>query len=162
MMRPCRETLAARGGAALVVAAAFAWACGTGPLVVGDDTRPDDPPTLGEGAPAPGVGPPPPAVDVDAAEGADATPDAGSGDARADVTCPDLSPPHPSFCDGGPISALYAANGCVAGYACAPVACESAGGACVALSPGACATSHYGSADRYSCGSALGVTCCLP
>ena len=37
--------------------------------------------------------------------------------------------------------------------------CETAGGTCVALSPGTCPN---GTTGGYSCGSGLGVTCCVP
>jgi hypothetical protein len=51
-------------------------------------------------------------------------------------------------------------------YRCGPPepvnACEQAGGACVALYPGACADGEVGDANRYGCGGGLGVMCCLP
>jgi hypothetical protein len=40
--------------------------------------------------------------------------------------------------------------------------CESAGGNCVALSPGSCEAGTVADATEYSCGSGLGVECCLP
>ena len=40
--------------------------------------------------------------------------------------------------------------------------CESAGGSCVALSPGSCDVGSVGDATQYSCGGGLGVECCLP
>ncbi len=40
--------------------------------------------------------------------------------------------------------------------------CESAGGSCVALSPGSCNEGSIGDATRYSCGGGDGVECCLP
>ena len=40
--------------------------------------------------------------------------------------------------------------------------CEAAGGACVAVVPGACMDGIVGNADWYSCGGGLGVLCCLP
>lgn len=42
-------------------------------------------------------------------------------------------------------------------------ACVAAGGACVGLAPGSCPSpGHVGSATTYSCGTGLGVECCLP
>lgn len=40
--------------------------------------------------------------------------------------------------------------------------CESAGGKCVGLTPTACADGKVGDAKQYSCGTGLGVECCLP
>lgn len=40
--------------------------------------------------------------------------------------------------------------------------CDSAGGSCIALSPGSCAGGSVGDATEYSCGGGLGVECCLP
>jgi hypothetical protein len=40
--------------------------------------------------------------------------------------------------------------------------CTNAGGSCVALSPGSCASGQVGDASQYSCGGGLGVECCLP
>jgi hypothetical protein len=40
--------------------------------------------------------------------------------------------------------------------------CVDAGGSCVALAPGSCATGTVGDATQYSCGGGLGVECCLP
>lgn len=73
--------------------------------------------------------------------------------------CPTLTPPSPTFCDGGPYAALHAPLGCVVGYACAPVECTSAGGACVA--PGTCAIGKVGNESSYAC-SGGGTVCCLP
>ncbi len=42
----------------------------------------------------------------------------------------------------------------------ADTACVTAGGTCVAVTPGACATNHWG--DPASCGEGIGVGCCLP
>ena len=78
------------------------------------------------------------------------------------VSCPELQQPPPGFCDGGPIAQTFAANGCVNGFACAPVACAAAGGGCVGLAPGNCPSNHIGDANRYSCGGGLGTMCCLP
>jgi hypothetical protein len=78
-------------------------------------------------------------------------------------TCPQLAPPSPSFCDGGPIAAKYDTFGCVVGYACAPIGCEEGGGQCVGLTPTACpAPKKFGDATKYSCGGGIGSACCLP
>jgi hypothetical protein len=175
------------------VAACVILACGSGDLVVGDDSRDaasDAPRERGSDA------------DFDVADGpvSDGAPKDTGSDApvgscaalpggpgaclatgaacrEADTsgatcptpgafccakTCPDLVPPAPSACDGGPTAPTYDAKGCIVSYACAPLACVDAGGTCVALAPGACATGHIGSATSYSCGSGLGVMCCLP
>jgi hypothetical protein len=44
----------------------------------------------------------------------------------------------------------------------AKIACESAGGKCVGLTPTACADGKPGDATQYSCGTGVGVMCCLP
>lgn len=54
-------------------------------------------------------------------------------------------------------------QGCTT-YACETpaVTCQSAGGACVALAPGACdAPKRVGDASKFSCGGGLGVQCCF-
>ncbi len=40
--------------------------------------------------------------------------------------------------------------------------CAAVGGACVGLSPSSCNGGHIGDATTYSCGSGIGVACCLP
>lgn len=77
-------------------------------------------------------------------------------------TCPTLSPPAPTFCDGGPYAPLYDSTRCIVGYGCTPVTCAAAGGACVGLAPGTCASGNVGDANKYSCGGGLGTQCCLP
>jgi hypothetical protein len=94
------------------------------------------------------------------AKGDPACPNAS--DFCCEVPCPTLSPPAPSFCDGGPYAARYSPGGCIIGYACAPVACADAGGTCVGLAPGSCPSNRYGDASKYSCGGGIGTGCCLP
>jgi hypothetical protein len=166
-------------------AAGLAAACTTGTLVVGDDST-TEPPSSSDAAPAPDAAPPADAATSDA--GPDAPPGSceseggaclpagtaceaadttglscgAAGDFCCSVQCPELSPPSPSFCDGGPTAAEYDAKRCIVGYACAPVSCTTAGGQCVAVSPGSCASGNIGDANKYSCGGGLGVMCCLP
>lgn len=176
-------------GALLGTLAALAmFACGTGDLVVGDDARFDASPP--EGGSAPDATTPDekdgsvedsaadaPVVACSAAPGGPGTClPTGSACSKADTSltcpsagtfcctssCPVLSPPAPGFCDGGPTATKYTANGCVAGFACAPIACTSAGGTCVGVAPGSCTTGNVGDAAKYSCGGGLGVMCCLP
>ncbi len=80
------------------------------------------------------------------------------------VTCPVLSPPAPGFCPDGKVVPRTNENGCAAGFDCVtpPNACVSAGGTCVGLSPSSCPAGHIGDATTYSCGSGIGVACCLP
>jgi len=152
-------TLASRASLATLAAAA----CNPGDLVVGDDST-----AL---APEPDTGPPPPpSPDADPPGpppdgGADASPatDASDDAPGPDSGCPILVPPAPSFCDGGPYAPTYnPATGCTNGYACTPADCLAAGGTCVGIVPGACPTGTIGSAVDYSCGSGIGVACCLP
>ncbi len=147
--------------AAVAVALAFATsvavgACGHTSVVVGDDSEPpsNDP----DGSKLPDAPPVPPG---DGSKPDSVAPDTGI-DAPADRDCPVLSPPSPSFCDGGPIAAEYDSKGCVVGYACAPVSCSTAGGAGGGCAPGTCRSGHFGDATKYDCGGGLGVTCCLP
>lgn len=153
MSAPCMRVLGLASGAAL--ATLLATACGSSDLLVGDDSRdtPDgngaDTSTLPDGSPS----------------GPDASKDASRDvavDAKGDVVCPELIQPPPGFCDGGPFVPTYNGNGCIDGFACAPVLCATAGGACVALVPGACASGNVGDATKYSCGGGIGVQCCLP
>lgn len=167
-------------------------ACGAGDVVIGDDTAPSLPSNDGDGGGSDDVdatdaplGPdatPPDGAVPDAKPGScEAVPGtcqaastpckqrdttgatcAKGGDVCCTTTCPQLSPPSPSFCDGGPIAPKYDADGCIVGYACAPITCAEGGGQCVALSPGSCASNHVGDAKKYSCGGGLGVMCCLP
>lgn len=172
----------------LVVASAMiAAACGGGEIVIGDDTSlagPDggDPYVLPEGG-MPDTGGPSDAgsdTSMPPVPGACGLPnqcqkngtpcrakDATGLTCKADefccaTTCPTLSPPAPTFCDGGPYAALYDSGGCVVGYACTPVTCATAGGSCVGLAPGTCPSNHVGDATKYSCGGGLGTQCCLP
>lgn len=137
-------------------------ACGQTAIVVGDDSTttpngsPNDPLIDPDAAPFDGsTDDEPPPITVP-------PPDSGKGDASSDVTCPTLSPPSPSFCDGATPVAKYDSNACVVGYGCAPLDCASAGGQCVAITPSACAAGNFGDATKYSCGGGLGVGCCLP
>ncbi len=177
-------------GTPLAVLALLA-ACGSGDRIVGDDSAPDasetDAPV--DAAPPPDA----PDADAAPDSGGDSAPDAppgscaaaggacqatgaacrqldtsgivcaGSGQVCCLVTCPELTPLPPGFCDGGPTAELYDSHECIVGYACAPVSCTTAGGSCVGLSPTACpAPRHFGDANTYSCGGGLGVACCLP
>ncbi len=139
--------------AAVVLATLLATACGSSDLVVGDDSTdtPDGPGADANVLPETSI----------ADSSSDAAQDA-TVDTKVDVTCPELVQPPPSFCDGGPFAPTYNSNGCASGFACAPVSCTAAGGACVGISPGACASGHTGDASKYSCGSGIGVQCCLP
>jgi hypothetical protein len=136
-----------------VAIAAFAivatGACGSSDLLVGDDTR-----DLADGATSDNTNVFPDSPLPDASK------DTGL-DARDDVTCPQVSPPAPGFCDGGPVATKYNPNGCVSGFVCAPVACADAGGTCVGLAPGSCPSNQFGDATKYTCGG-IGVGCCLP
>lgn len=40
--------------------------------------------------------------------------------------------------------------------------CETSGGSCVAVVPGACANGRVGDAAKYSCGGGVGTLCCFP
>ncbi|HTR54854.1 MAG TPA: hypothetical protein VMJ10_29400 [Kofleriaceae bacterium] len=40
--------------------------------------------------------------------------------------------------------------------------CQAAGGSCVPLVPDICSQGELGDADQYSCGTGVGVACCLP
>lgn len=151
--------------AVLAVLASVAAACGGSAIVVGDDTTSASPSTpdpilAPDAAPFDATDPPDGGdpIKVPAPDASDAAEDAPPIDAG----CPMLTPPAPGFCDGATPVPLYASNGCVAGYGCAPVACASAGGSCVALTPTSCASGKWGDATKYSCGGGLGVGCCLP
>lgn len=172
-------------GSALLAAVGLVVACG-GDVVLGDDTASSD--AGGGGDAAAGDAQPdgalPPGDAGDAAvasscvaEGGTCAPSgvghctkvdttgltcASAGEICCLVSCPELQQPPPGFCDGGPVAQTYAANGCVNGFACAPVTCAAAGGACVGLAPGTCPSNHVGEATRYSCGGGLGTMCCLP
>jgi hypothetical protein len=175
---------AALAVAALAVAAGAALACGGAELVVGDDTAIDaalpdaavplpdsggfdaDPPLDDAGVDGPqgvctaavGSCVADEAVCLELAPGAPSCPN--PADFCCAFPCPALSPPGPSFCDGGPYAARYSPTGCIVGYACAPVDCAVAGGTCVGPSPGDCPSGKYGDAAAYSCGG--GLACCLP
>jgi hypothetical protein len=140
----------------LFVASACALAfvaCGSGALVVGDDTR-----DAGDGASPDGTVLP----DATLPDASDAATDVDLPDAADDVPCPTLSPPGPGFCDGGPFAARYDARGCIVGFLCAPASCTSAGGSCVGLAPSSCPDGHFGDATKYDCGGGIGSACCLP
>lgn len=164
-------------------------ACGSGDLVIGDDSRDaststDSSTSDGDAGSNDKDGA---TVDaqVDASPGACAAAPGGpgiclpkgTGCLQADTTgltcaasgqlcclqpCPSLAQPPAGFCDGGPIVPLYNAKACVSGFGCAPVACATAGGTCVAVVPGACAPDKIGDAAKYSCGGGVGTACCLP
>ena len=85
-----------------------------------------------------------------------------AGDFCCKTQCPTIVQPPPTFCDGGTTAPTFDTFGCTISFACAPVKCAAAGGSCVPLVPGSCATNHYGDALKYDCGIGLGVTCCLP
>lgn len=149
-------------GALLIFAIVAPGACGSSDLLVGDDShdasRDDsrgDARDVPDGASADSALPDSSPLLPDAAK------DTGL-DAPLDASCPELVQPAPGFCDGGPYAPTYNANGCINGFACAPVLCVNAGGSCVALSPGSCAKNHFGDATKYSCGGGVGVACCLP
>jgi len=79
--------------------------------------------------------------------------------------CPMLSPPAPGFCTGGTVTPkVDPTTGCTVGFDCVlppKTACESKGGACVALTPTACAGGTFADASTHSCGGGLGVACCI-
>lgn len=171
-----------------VLPCAVVVACGTGDVLLGDDTSPDagdagGPDASGDARPLDDA-----ATKPDVETKPDATPgtcasangtcgpssgmckaydDAGltcpnAADLCCLVSCPELQQPPPSFCDGGEFVPTYAKNGCVNGFQCVPTTCAAAGGGCVALVPNACPSGHYGDPSKYGCGGGLGVTCCLP
>lgn len=152
---PSRAGAFPRGAGLAVLASLVLAACGSGDLLVGDDTRDAGP---GPGPSPLDAGPSPTDASSDATDSAVDAP----VDAPADVTCPTLSPPGPGFCDGGPFAPRYRADGCINGFVCTPASCTDGGGTCVALTPTACASGHFGDAAKYSCGGGLGVACCLP
>lgn len=79
--------------------------------------------------------------------------------------CPELAPPAPTFCPNGKITPRKDDTGCIVGYDCVPPpanACEQAGGKCVGLSPSSCPSGHWADYNTHSCGTGLGVGCCLP
>ncbi len=149
----CKRLLVLASGVAL--ATFLATACGSSDLLVGDDSR-DTP-----DGPGADTSPLSDAASSDADASKDASSDVAT-DAKGDVTCPELVQPPPGFCDGGPFAPTYNGDGCINGFACTPVLCTTAGGACVAVVPGACTSGHVGDASKYSCGSGIGVMCCLP
>jgi hypothetical protein len=183
----------ARRAHAIVVACLAAGAvvaCGSGDLLVGDDSRDDAAITSEAGtdldAPAPGEKDSSTAdVKTDGPAGACASAPSGpgmclakgagcrqadttgltcptAGDFCCTLSCPSIAQPPPGFCDGGPSAPTYDATACIVGFACAPVSCTTAGGTCVGLAPSACPTGHIGDATKYSCGAGVGVACCLP
>jgi len=150
-MRAPRSLLASF--AVAIVALAATGACGSSDLLVGDDARDAVDGAVSDTSVRPDALPPGPQPDAA---------NDGAVDAPGDASCPELVPPAPGFCDGGPYAPRYAANGCIVGFACAPLLCVDAGGTCVALSPGSCATNHFGDATKYTCGVGIGTACCLP
>jgi hypothetical protein len=92
------------------------------------------------------------------------------------ISCPVLSPPSPSFCPAGKIVPRQGANGCIGGYDCvpapvpppppppppAPNACVAGGGTCVGLAPSSCPSGNWADYTTHSCGTGIGVGCCLP
>lgn len=183
----CRASFAR----ALLLGAVFTAAvvaCGTGDVVVGDDSRdaattdsstnPDaQPPIDKDGATTDAVIDAPPGSCASAPTGPGMCLPAGAACRQADttgltcatagqfccvVTCPELAQPAPGFCNGGPFAPLYDAKACIVGFACTPVACTAAGGTCVGLAPGSCPNNKFGDATKYSCGPGIGTGCCLP
>src|ERR1700742_2279896 len=146
-MRTTRSALAA------FTALSLLFACSSRDVVIGDDTTVSPTDTEGgiDGAtpdapPGPDGSPPDSSPDAPAAscesilgtcqaagtacsqkDTSGATCSKG-GDYCCKTTSPVLSPPAPTFCDGGPIAPTYNAGGCVVGYACAPITCTTAGG----------------------------------
>lgn len=165
-------------------------ACGSGDLVVGDDTSDGAGPSPEGSAVVDGSSPPdmhdaatdtksdgPPGSCAAAPGGPGMCLPMGTACRQADTTgltcpssggfccltpCPELAQPPPGFCDGGPYAPTYDAKACITGFECAPVSCTTAGGACVGLSPSSCPNGHFGDATKYSCGGGVGVACCLP
>lgn len=144
----------ARSRALLVAFALLAAACG-------DDSATD----AGAATMDAGLDAGAPDAGVDAGTDASVA-DAGSDDAGTlDAALPDAALPDAG---GPPDAALPDAAVSDAGFdagpfdAGPPTDCASAGGACVAVVPGACATGVVGDATWYSCGGGLGVMCCLP
>lgn len=186
-----RGTALARAVIVVCLAAGALVACGSGDLLVGDDSRDAATTTTTEAGTEPDAPVPTEKdaatsdVQIDAPPGSCAAAPGGPGMClpngsacrQADtsgltcpnsglfcciVSCPELAQPVPGFCDGGPYAPIYDAKACIVGFACTPVACTAAGGTCVGLAPGTCATNHIGDAMKYSCGGGLGVACCLP
>lgn len=189
MIRARRGLLLAAMISASLVSLVAVGACGTGDLLVGDDSR-DDGAVPSEGGDERDASAP----DAEASTNDGSTNDgavtacsaapAGPGTCLPDASacrvadkaltcpaagtycclqeCPSLTQPPPGFCDAGNPAPTYDKNGCINGFGCTPVACAAAGGSCVALVPGGCPTGHVGSATLYSCGSGIGVMCCLP
>jgi hypothetical protein len=78
--------------------------------------------------------------------------------------CPTLSPPSPTFCTGGTITPITDASGCVRGYDCVQPTqndCEKAGGECIGLTPSNCTGGTWADYATHSCGSGIGVGCCI-
>jgi hypothetical protein len=86
----------------------------------------------------------------------------GAGQFCCAVPCPELVQPQPGICDGGGFAPRFDSTACTIGFACTPMTCVEGGGVCVSLSPGSCKSNRIGPANEYSCGSGLGVMCCLP
>lgn len=78
--------------------------------------------------------------------------------------CPTLSPPSPTFCTGGTIKPIIDATGCTRGYDCIKPStndCEKAGGECMGLTPSNCTDGSWADYTTHSCGSGIGVGCCM-
>lgn len=90
-------------------------------------------------------------------------------------SCPQLSPPAPSFCPDGTITPRKDASGCIRGYECeagdagAPdggdsglATCESIGGQCAGLATSSCkGMGRWADMSKVTCGGAIGVGCCV-
>lgn len=90
-------------------------------------------------------------------------------------SCPQLSPPAPSFCPDGTITPRKDASGCIRGYECEPrdggssdggdaglVTCDSLGGLCAGLSTSSCkGMGRWADMSKVTCGGAVGVGCCV-
>lgn len=142
----------------LAAFAATIVACAPTAIVVGDDTSASPADTTSVLVPD---GAPFDAIVVDDAPPITVSPPDG-GDGGDGATCPTLSPPAPSFCDGATPVPMYDSQACIVGYGCAPLSCTSAGGQCVGIAPGTCPGNKFGDATKYSCGGGVGVGCCLP
>jgi hypothetical protein len=190
-MSVVRTYLGAPLAGALLLAISFtaaAVACGTGDLVVGDDSN-DASTSTDASSPDKDAQSPPDGSTKDAA--VDAPPGscaaapggpgmclpAGTACRQADTSgltcatagqfccitqCPELAQPAPGFCDGGPYAPLYDSKACIVGFGCTPITCTTAGGTCVGLAPGSCPNNNFGDATKYSCGPGIGSGCCLP
>lgn len=79
--------------------------------------------------------------------------------------CPSIVQPPPGFCpDGTLVPTKNPTTGCINGFDCKPKpnACTAAGGTCVGLAPGSCPSGNWADYTTHSCGTGIGVGCCLP